>query len=688
MDIRIEQSRPHDFRYFVRVRIDGTVRRAWLSRDPIAKDDARSLIRVTVAPDEVPAQYRNSFVEFVRRIESLDPTRAMSAAKQAVVKIATRQWSDDRYRIAVHKMGPVPVFVPLEGQIYVESVRAFGSIALYPRSLSLSEGPVRGPVVAEQLFASLVHTNAYSVLMTYFDDIFEHFRDISDKLGILDSMNRVQLVREVISQSVVEKLAILTPSCDAWKTYQSNKRTRKDASPENPPRGDVEERAVCAWFADHYVPIGEAIFLWCIARTCVMMFFDVLGIDLRGGLDPSERFGAAAELRDVEYPSVSKCIAVFCKRYDIDQDVFDDSEVVASAGHVFEIFERGEIEELRTADASGRMVTNLREFLLFIKIARRELQSIYGDQRSIHREAIIFISRRLESQFGIEVTNVLRSSVEDVFADGTRVTTFQGDGGEPLRPSIKAQISLGDAVWSVMPEHDKAAGQDLTWLYLEAEHAYLLSKPSTTVARNPTDFSHARRPMALVEDPPLAEQLTCSREVLRTGTLERLFDNVAIIQENNDELSVHIRANLQKLKRSAARSRRIALLIGYLRMFTANDIGVFDLINRAFRRESGFRVVSITKGKFKEKSIGTDFTERDFVNAHKHADKLRVQVGHEALSILPHKRNGHYVFNLDRIAQAITGDANISEDILAEDVAAALSAVPIGGHHGAGVVER
>ena len=668
MAISVEQSRPQDHRFRVHLKIDGRPYSGWMSLDPTAKDEKRNLILVTVPIDGVPERHRDSFANFVERIRSLD-LRATSAAKQAVIKIATGEWTDDHYGIAVHKMGPVPAYI-LKGQRFrVQALDDTATIAFYPYSLGSWTGRGHALAVALDLFASLVKTDAYRVLATYFEDIFEHFKDMSEKLGIIDCMHRIRAIREVLGRSVGEKLENLTPSPEAWFQYQDYKRritSTRTPGDEKPPPLSEHELRVCVWFADHYVWIGEAIYLSCVAQACISKFFQLLGLEL-------QLRDAAVTIRKMHYYTERDCIESFCTNYRFDQADFDSSRLVASAHRLLEIYEQGG-DELRNADAPERIMRNLRDYLAFVRLARNELRHIYSDKRSARHEPIVFVSRRLQSEFGKIAAQAFAESVDKVWGSASRITTFEGSGGQPLRRSVKAQIWLSDSFWSVLPEQDHPVGDDVSWLYLEAEHAFLLGKPPTTVARNRHDFFESQKRLAAVNDPPLAEQLTCSRDLLRAGTLGRYFEDVAIIADSKEQLVNRISANLQELRDTVMRSRRVALLTGYLRMYLSDDVAAFDLIDRSFRRANkSFAMVTFTRSQFEAKAAGTTVNGKMFINAHRRSKLLSVKISGDPVTVLQWFEGQRvYVFNLDRIARGITGDTSVSDDVLADDVRAAV----------------
>ena len=270
MAIQLERNRRQDHKSEIWLNIDGRTYRAWLSPDLIHDGSPeRTLILVNLTPSEVPPSYRGTFQKFSEAISMLDQRRVASA-KRAVVKIANQEWRDDLYHIAIHKMGPVPVFALKGVDLQPASLNGRKAIvAVFPRT---SETQVRrvgrgSRPGSTELFYALIAVDASLFFRAYFEDIFGHFKDISDKLNLVDCMHRVKAIREVLTQSIESKLQVLTPSIESWGQYQRNKL------PE-----ESHEMDVCSWFDRHVDVIAEAIYLSCLTYRCISEFLEMLGI--------------------------------------------------------------------------------------------------------------------------------------------------------------------------------------------------------------------------------------------------------------------------------------------------------------------------------------------------------------------------------------------------------------------------
>jgi hypothetical protein len=604
------------------------------------------LILVDLSREQVPSQYRSEFEKFETRLRALNSSK-FSAAKYAVSEIAANKWPTDIYCVGAHKMGPVPA-LKLQGHP-VEAQQLPGQqlhVVVYPRA---PDTGYRDGSTNSALFECLQVIGLAPVAKVYFEDVFEHLKDISDNLGLVQSIERIKAIRETLGQSVRSKLQVMTPSPEAWDHYQKRGIDQSNSS----------EGRVCSWFSTNASTVAEALYLTCLADWCASKFFDILGLRL-----PDRTI----DVRNVGY-DLNSCRQRFCAVYKLDDSIFDNSGDIFAVDEVFN--SRNELNALLSLSPQGKLAEHLRDFLAFLLLVAKERRRLYADQRFVTRDALVFVSRRFASPYGTSAMRAIEETASKVSGGTSKVTTFFGDGGEPLRPSVKAQLWLADAVWSLIPEHDTDVGSNLDWIYLEAEQGVVCSKPSLCVCRDAQDLNHALSAMTGISAPMLADNVIAPREDVRRDTLRGFEKNVALIEADEIALKSRLSAPLQQIRTEAGRNRRQSLLTGILRLFEKDDILV---LKAAFDH---FFAYSFTKRELGNKIGAPRFRsarnfDNAFDNAHDRAKRFPVEVDGKTFQVLQKLEGTHkYNVGLINLARALSDAGSTPEEMIIEDVRSA-----------------
>lgn len=679
MEIALDRSRPEDFRYAVRLRVGNRIRRATVTLDPRYEGSHRNLLLVELRVGELPPAYQEAFDVFTQRITALKARGRISTVKQAVVKIADNEWRDEYYAIAVHRMGPVPVFV-LPTRLKVPGV-GLARVAVFPslpdissatKTKSTSGTPTRiSPRGAVDVFASLVATDVSRVLLSYTEEIFQHLHEMVDKLSIIESANRIREIRRLLSQSICAKLDILVPAVEKWKIF-CHLQARGELGAQT--KLSDFETTVCQWFAGNSVLIGEVLHLSNVARFCYLEFLQAAGLKITDVTDDDRkrldhklaRHGVLGDLDG------------FCARYGLTHEGFEQSELIVTSRDLLRLYEHS-FNDLVLTKVTDPMLGALKHFLVFLQVVAQEKSSIRGQSSNDSREKpVIFLSRRTQSAFADLVASIIQDGITEIFPDGSRVTTFVGTGGEHLERSIKARIWLSDSFLTVLPEPENISTTGPNWIFREAEHAVLLRKPATTVARDMSSMNLCRAALGRPQDEPLAHEVESSaRELLCTETIERIFDGFAIVASDGADLRKVLYKYLESLNQTNARTRRVALLTTFLRMFERKHLEVFAVLNAMLRKDGSLRTVTFSAAMFR--SHRPKFVkESAFKSACGRCKKTAVRVGDQWLTLISStgrfRGTPHYAFNIDRIARALTVTPDVPDDVIAKDVATALDA--------------
>lgn len=594
-------SKPYDHEFMVRLSIDGGPElKGWLSPALDGpRSSARELILVTVSDNQLPPSLQSALQTFRTELRRLDG-QGMSAAKRAVSAIQAGRSPLPNLRIAIHKMGPVPALqIP---QSWSANAKHGATVVLFPRAIGDRERSHGLSTLKVDLFNCLVAVDTQRLFQTYYEDIFQHLREMSDKLNISGGIRRIKHVRDIQAQSIIEKIEALTPSPQSWRNYHT-KRDRGERIP------DTLEYKVCRWFEEHWPVIIEAVYVLCGVNRLIHDYCSIIGLPI-GKLDlklKSERF------------AFETVMTAFERVYGRRMETSDFSSMGESFSKIMEAYSGGDPKDLANVTDVDDISTGALEFALFVSLCRDELRRIYPLEQSLSRDALIFVSRRFISTFGEQVRDAVE--VAAAGAGTTAVTTFVGDPGDVrMRERIKAQIWLSDATWAVIPELDGAAGENLDWTYLEPEHALVLKNPWLYVARSKGELSDALDRMESLQLEPLASTYARERHELRTEFLRRSRENIAITSSDEGEIVEQCRAALRRHGQRLSVARRRELLFGYLSFFGKDDIEAFDFMYQFYEGKS-FKRREFVLSYARALSRDARFSTASLAELEKRADK-------------------------------------------------------------------
>ncbi|MGN6065367.1 hypothetical protein [Brevundimonas diminuta] len=406
--------------------------------------------------------------------------------------------------------------------------------------------------------------------------------------------------------------------------------------------------------------MARYLYLCCVANWCTNQFFRLFGITL-----PETR----VELRGESYVA-DTCISQFCALYGLDSDEIESGLITA----IDEVFsQRDNLTGLKTLKPGWPIAEKLRDYLLFLALVENEGRRVFGSGGPNANAAVIFVSRRHASPYGDLAAAVIDSELVELADSRTRSATFYGAGGDPFRPALKAQMWLADSIWSVIPEQDVEVGEDLTWIYLEAEHATVSGKPSFCIARNMKDLEDAMPRLRAVTKPMLADNVRKARDQIREDTLDRIERQITIISPDRETLEDLIHDPLRRVLEESSRERRRTLLRAILRLFEPDDRAVFrvafDLTDYVFTKAAIEKVASGIRFR-KANAIRNAFD-----NAKDRAKRYVVSINGKEFHVFKtvHRNSTRYQLGLLGIARELAGSPTVSDEVLKADIRFALA---------------
>jgi len=378
----------------------------------------------------------------------------MSIAKGLVLDQYESDFRNANLGIAVHRMGPVPVFlVPatLTGQL--DDIEIYGTrinpvIGVYPKISTSGDGT---PTVFKQDLLRSFNIQLDTMLLKYLEDVGEHLHDIENYLPRIDVLSRAKQAETVLKQSIDQKIQLILKHTEANLDSQLHPLAKK----------------VWTTFSSSIVTAG-------LARVYALYFMNEL-YRILGIKDKSTKYeqdwGRFVELFS-RLPSESD----FEDLFRAGSELFLLRETRA---HYLAESEDSDFEALYAqAETRGiRWLLDFVSFARFVAALRRESPAV-GTGR-------LFISL----QHNVTAASDLFKSVKGYIANQRpvngqpRIQVFAVNNENPganFERLIKTRIWLSDALIAVIPKDwatsATAEDKDLTWVVKEIDYALLLDR--------------------------------------------------------------------------------------------------------------------------------------------------------------------------------------------------------------------
>ena len=453
-------------RYRYRIRVAGMDYNANLTYELPRKSEDRTILLVNVSRT-FPFITSEDEAEYNRLIDRIRETSGRFAGvKNIVNRLAENEFANlPNVRIAVHKFGPVPVYLlPQKYTISYLGDHIEAQIGVYP-DLKAQKSRDKGgrsvnlllPFLASKTeFVRSLSVGLGLMFQRYLEDIGEGMYDIKHHLDLAGVFNRAKEIETILAESIKSKLDVAIPSVQVFKY----------------PNSTHEE-----WVKELFEREGDWIFTARYARQYALYFlnelYEIIGIEprsdyyLKGFKQIQQQFdallGPGYMRRAIgQLPQVARLSSAIRAYKDNDYDTLRDVNV------------HGEPLWIR------RFV----QFARFIAALNQErLKPITGR---------IFISYHHD----VPVTEILRKQINDYissqFPNRVEVLSVRETGaGVKFKSPIRARIWLSDTVSGIVPKNTAVISgdkdKDYLWVAREAEYGLLLGKRVIYLVENGVD---------------------------------------------------------------------------------------------------------------------------------------------------------------------------------------------------------
>ena len=435
------------YRYRIRAGIDYN---AFLTYELPTTSDERSILLINGSQQLPTTTEQNA--EYERLVDRIGETLGrFTGAKNIVNRIAEGEFANlPNVRIAVHKYGPVPVYVLPE----TYSIGYFGGdiqaqIGIYPKIAPLNGGR-RGvnlqlPFLGTKAeFVRSLNVGLGLMFQRYLEDVGEGMYDIKHHLNLAGTFDRAKEIEETLAESIRSKLDVAMPSAAMFRHPQSE-----------------DEKLVKALFEKEYNWIFTARYARQFALYFLNELYRMIGVESRS----DSYLGGFGAIRDEFNALLGK---------DYVKNALRELPLVALLSRALRAYRDGDNDTLREINVDGETLW-VRRFVQFARfVASINLEQLPPTTGRI------FISY----QHDVPVTEVLLSRINDYiksnFPNRVEVLSVRETGtGVRFKSPIRARIWLSDTVSEIVPKSSvNIAGntKNYNWIAHEAEYGLLLGK--------------------------------------------------------------------------------------------------------------------------------------------------------------------------------------------------------------------
>jgi hypothetical protein len=362
--------------------------------------------------------------------------------------------------VAIHKFGPVPVFllperhpVQRDGQVIQVQIgihlNKYRSKQPEQRYLQLFSG-------STPEFLRSLRTDLALIFRRYFEDVAASLFDLEIDCGLLRVFEEAKLIEEIIGQSIQSKLKLAIPKDEDWQLYKKGKKkTRSEAGLDN----DAWNR--CEFYERNRDVLIQASYTRLTFLYLLNELYQYIGINSESEsyLDDFRKLRAFTDLQFGE---------------GFLDDLIKSNPDLEQLQSILKAYGRNRIDLIANLDSQTYWVQRVLGFVRFLDSLRQEkISPIQGR---------IFISHH----HNVPSTQVFKRRIEDLIAKSFShqieiLSVEEPELGERFVETIKAKIWQSDLLIGIIPADSTPIGSheasNYLWIACEAEHALLLGKP-------------------------------------------------------------------------------------------------------------------------------------------------------------------------------------------------------------------
>ena len=551
MAIQIVPPKKEDSCYEFRARTDSNSHKTWLTYEIYPKKPLhRTLLLANGSYELLDPSEHSAYDNFLEHLGA-EQGRKTEHAKSLVNRIATGSIHLPGVRVAIHRFGPVPVFVP-ERLFPIDFRRTMldTQLALYP-NVQTRTAPMWKSTETPEFVRSL-NIGFGRIMQRYLEDVGQNFHDIEHHLGLREVFRRAKECETVLAESIFLKLRHAHPTDEVWKLHRSNKTL------------GLTQHLSCELFKRETDAIFSASFARIVALYLLNEFYDQIAIDSR-----------SAHYRE-EFCELERRINLCTHKgfYDEALGRLLDVNVLNRAVAAYDNDDQTELAHLRADSEWAARFIEFSKFLTKLRHFTREF-------RLSPQTGRVFISYHHD----VPHAEILKLQIESLIgkepgSSNLRVLYFKADPGPPLRPSIKPLIWLADAVDAIILTQEalESAGtmdNGHHWIGLEAEHGLFLGKRLIFIVEEGVQLEQVINEFRRLQPEDLLSPALCLPD--NHQRIDRLIDSlrdqvfavfkVTEMNTSPDAIDPRVGRVYPATARAVVSKRQVDLLSGFFEQF-------------------------------------------------------------------------------------------------------------------------
>lgn len=437
-------------RYYYRLRSGDIDYSAYLTYELPAASDDRTILLVNASRAFITDEYRPEYDRLVERIK--ESVGRFAGAKTIVNRLAEKEFANlPNVRIAVHKYGPVPVF--LLPQTYTiphlgEDISV--QIGVYP---NVKSGGASKRLVNLKLpflstkseFVRSLEIGLGVMFRRYLEDVGEGMYDIKHHLSLAGIFDRAKDIEAILAESIKTKLNVLTPSVQSFKSPQT-----------------TDERSVKELFEAENNWIFTARYARQFALYFLNELYRIIGLESRGDYYLSGFKNIQNEFDSLLGPGYMRSAR-------------EHLPLVATLSKCLRAYNDRDYETVREINVTEDPLW-VRRFVQFARFI-----ATLNEERLAPTVGRIFVSFHHD----VPATEVLLGQIDDYiktkFSHRLEILSVrESAAGVKFKSPIRARIWLSDTVSEIVPKDTQTISdgkvKDYLWIAREAEYGLLLGK--------------------------------------------------------------------------------------------------------------------------------------------------------------------------------------------------------------------
>lgn len=639
--IQIIPPTKEENRYRYRLRAAGNDYRGYLTYELPRNSDHRTILLVNASHPFIASENQAEYDRLIQRIS--ESIQRIAGAKNIVNRLAEGEFANlPNVRIAIHKYGPVPVYV-LPQKF---GIQHFGDdievqIGVYPHLKSLKSGSQISLLLpfltTKAEFVRSLGIGLGPLFQRYLEDVGEAMYDIKHHLSLPGIFDRAKEIEAILAESIKTKLDSVMPTKLTFEHPQSE-----------------DEKLVKELFERESDWIFTARYSRQFALYFLNELYRIIGVESR-----STSYLGGFQNIQTEFDALLGNGYVKAWRSEL--------PLVATLSKTIRAYNDGDYDTIKEIVVHDEPLWVQR----FVQFAR--FIAALHDEKLAPMAGRIFISYHHD----VPVTEVLMGQIIDYiksnFPNRVEVLSVKERGaGVKFKSPIRARIWLSDTIGGIVPRETEAISggrvKDYVWIAREAEYGLLLGKRVIYLVE--TGMDEERMLYDLRNGEPSESLIPTNARVpeyLRKELIDSFTQHtranftVSTTDPTKQHLDPNIRDVIHAEAEKAIKRRHRDVLVGFYRQFPEGARRTLKHIQELVPYPTELPKQALIRklvAKYRNTYADDKRAEKALTNAWNLAKHRALLINDRPMSLIRLLKKKNYTGNLREILKALRPDLN------------------------------